>query len=511
MQKRLFLMACLALSMSLLPLLALASDDQEVVVEPSYFTQVSQNEAGDMVAKYTALPVNYINADGKFVAIDRAVSETETGYTNTTNTITSTFGTTYGQGWEVSMGGHNMRFEPVSLGLTGDDGYAEHATPDMAAEAVLSEDGTSLGFAETFPGVSEQLIVEQGGLEHFIVLNSEESLPSGDGDLGLVYWVTLSEGLSVHLNPMEIEETEDTGIISMPFLELRDAENRTIGIIQTPNLWDNSEPAILAMGDIGWEQISDTEGYLTLKVSNEILSSMTFPVTIDPPIRQTIFDGDMANYYGSSWGHFELPPSTYAVRFNGWWYQIGSVLANFGGTIGVQLVQDCISTPVFNISTIPNHITDVYIEYQLYIDNYGDQERVVINDHKSDCVNDIFGFQCFANNIADGKNSESFLDRTPDFTRGKTYVRAFPTGNEDEKNKNKGLLTRETMFHLTSTRLNDIHDSARGEIETNSEYPLPAGYFAVAFHDTTELRFTLGIRLLSASLVVVYPDPYHQN
>jgi hypothetical protein len=357
-------------------------------------------------------------------------------------------------------------------------------------------------YAGTYPGISDEFVVRRGELDHVTVLDSLESLPPGEGPLEFTYRMTLPEDLTARLHPLTIEETDGHGMISMPFISLETLEGKVEAVIPTPFFWDSGDRIRMAAGDLGWEKLTENEGIVTVRASEAILETMTFPVRIDPQVWQTM--GPVNNVTGAAWGDFiaQNMPGTphYSVRFNGTWMQVGAVEANFGSPIGIQTVERCAATPVFDLSQVPGHVTDAWIEYSVLIDTYGGLEDVVINDLKSDALNDTIDTVVFGNNISDARNIDDYLSDVlpvgffPDFTKDKRYLKAFHGPQTFD------TFGANTEYKLVGRALHDIHKSMRGEMQTPSAIPLAPGLFAISIWDQGEYNNSLGLRLLTIEL-----------
>jgi hypothetical protein len=294
-----------------------------------------------------------------------------------------------------------------------------------------------------------------------------------------------------------VEETDIGDLVSLPFIDLRTDDGRTVGVIPTPTFWDSSSPRRVAGGDLDWEQTGPGEGIVRVRASGEILEGMTWPVAIDPQVRAMV--GPLNTSTGSAWGHIEDANGNvlYQVRFNGSIAQIGSMEYDFGPPIGLVVIQDSSATPAWDLTAIPGHVTDAWIQYLVLSDTYDGQERIVFNDHKTDMLDSTIDGVIFGMNIADSRNHESWQSYTPDFSKDKRYMHTF--------NASRMFSDNDTL-KLLGPALRDIHKSMRGEVDTPSPIPLAPGLFAVAIHDTSGFGDTLSMQILDAQLHLRYKD-----
>jgi len=455
---------------------------------------------GEEVLTVDLRPINYYDAKGDLQTIDLEVHPVESGFVNEANTLKSSFRPTYTEGWSVDLDGRVVEFAPLSVGRRTEDGHMEWMAPEPGVEGQLGGEPGVLLYEGTYRGISDEFVIRRGELDHVTVLDTLESLPPGTGPVEFAYRMTLPEGLTARLHPLTIEETETNGLISMPFISLETGEGVVEAVIPTPFFWDSGDRIRMAAGDLGWEKLTETEGIVTVRASDAILETMTFPVRIDPQVWQTMGPANMVT--GAAWGDFidQNTLAHYSVRFNGNWMQVGAVEANFGPPIGVQTIKRCAATVVFDLSQVPGHVTDAWIDYTVLLDTYGGLEDVVLNDHKTDALNPDINTIVFGNNISDARNIGDYLSDLlppgylPDFTKDKRYRKAY-----------HGPQTFDTFganeeYKLVGRALHDIHKSMRGEVKTPSAIPLAPGLFAVSIYDTSEYSASLGLRLITIEL-----------
>jgi hypothetical protein len=475
---------------------AAAAGEKAPAVQGDLYRSVLVGEDGDTIVSYHQRPVSYVDGEGQLRPIDVTLRATEGGYENHTNTLAVRFPERVTNGWEVDLQGGGIHFQTLGVGLATEEEYREAATPDGSAEATLGDEPGTLRYDEIFPGMSDTFQVRRGQVEHIVRVGSLEDLPEGEGDLALRYEVTLNGGLNLTHHPLVVMDEPEGGMVSLPFASLENREGEVVGVIPTPAFWDSGDPVSVAGGNLEWESTGEGEGVLTLRFSRTILEGMTYPVNLDPQVSQML--APLNTVTGSAWGHIEDPVTgrvLYNVRFNGIQFQIGAYTYDFGPPLGVLTIQDCVATPAFDVGSLPGHVTDAWLEYEVIFDDYDSMEKVVVNDHKTDTLNDQMDSWVFINNIADGRNVEDY-NGSPDFSKDKEYLHAFHGPQTFD------VFSDRTAVKLTGRALHDIHKSVDGEMDTPSALPLATGLFAIGVRDTSEYNNVYGMWLWDPQLKV---------
>lgn len=496
-RKVLFLFAMLTLGLLMLHVGIASNDGQPGVDQSILGIRTTTDSAGNTVLEIHQRPIFFYDAAGNLQPIDDTLVDTGFGFSNETNTLKTTASREFGNGWQVSMDDSALTFEPVSLGAYKDGVLVAKFLASCNSQAEPGSKANTVQYRDSYPGLTDELVVRSGELEHVVTIPSRELLP--EGDVGFVYRVTHSQDLSIVHHPMTITEDAEGGMISMPLTEIV-KDGATTAIIPQPRVWDSAERTLTALGEIVWEPVSATEGYLTVKVRSGLLDRMEFPIMIDPAVQQVLSN---VNFTGTSWGVLPYGSVTYAVRFNGD-FHIGGVFAYFGPPLDYQTVLDVVSTPTFDVSMIPSKVKKAWFSSTILMDTYNGQECVEVNDHHSDTLLNLNAFRIFANNICDGRNSAPFTEilppglPLPDFTEDKTYDKADCDEDADR-------FSDMPSINLPGPAVHDLNKTLQGKLfETPSEYPLGPGYFAIALHDTSAFNMTNEIYLYSPRLTVEY-------
>ena len=188
--------------------------DQELL---EYRTRVSKtfaNPDGTRTA-YLIGPVHYLDQTGAWqdICYDVAANDSDEhpdyGYANLTNDFISYFPARYGEAGVVTgrpaSGMINLWRKPRVQVITADGEVATALTPS-AVDGRTS--GRSVMFRETYPGMSDEYTVLDGGLEHYVHIESTKALGSvRDGKLVFTDSIPLPEGCTVLLNGQA--QTED--------------------------------------------------------------------------------------------------------------------------------------------------------------------------------------------------------------------------------------------------------------------------------------------------------------